>query len=247
MTAGAFPKDQHGFALTGTSTVYGSHLAMFNMAQHRFHVVIRVDLPQSAQDAYASARRTDPKSPVIVVNPESSKMHLQDMLGADGFPAELWQLPDNDFGQKVVLSTGFTAKAAQVLHNRPFDDQEAYPPEPRYLVFGSGGEAHASHYLTHQPDYQLLVQLAATPTGLTGAQLAASTLVDLTSVTEDHEPVQDPLASHLGEELPARIVDSGGAVTLKIGPSRWFDTRELNHEPHGHAATLSEYIALASV
>lgn len=247
MTTSSFPVDQHGFALTGTTTVYGSHLAMFNMAQHRFHVVIRVDLPTTAKDAYTSARQEDPESPIIVLNPKGKEMHLQDMLGPDGFPAELWKLPDNDFGKKEVLAAGFTAKAAQVLHNRPFNDQDAYPPTPRYLVFGSGGEAHASHYMTHQPDYQLLVQLAATPTGLTSAPLASGTWVNLTTLTEDHEPTSDPLASHLGKDLPAQIVGASGAVTLKVGPSRWFDTRELNHEPHDHTATLSQYIAMATV
>lgn len=241
------PTDQHGFVLSGTNTCYGSHLAMFNMAQHRYQVVAEIELPANVKQAYTSARQADPKTPIIVVNPENRKMHLQDMLGPAGFPSELWKLPGNDFGKAVVLAKDFTAKAVTVLHNRAFDDHEAYPPKPRYLVFGSGGEAHASHYLTHEPDYQLLVQLAAVPAGLTAGQLASGVLVDLTTVAEDHEPASDPLEPHRDQELAAEVAGTGGQVTLKIGPTRWFDTHELNHRPDHRSATLTEYIALASV
>ena len=241
------PVDQHGFVLSGTSAVYGSHLAMFNMAQHRYHVVAEIDLPANVKQVYTSARQADPTTPIIVVNPENKKMHLQDMLRPGGFPSELWKLPGNDFGKAVVLAKDFTAKAVSVLHNRAFDDHETYPPKPRYLVFGSGGEAHVSHYMTHESDYQLLVQLAAVPTGLTAAQLGSGVLVDLTTVAEDHKPASDPLAPHRDKELAAEVTGTGAPAVLRIGPTRWFDTRELNHKPHQQSPTLTEYIALAAV
>jgi hypothetical protein len=240
------PVDQHGFVLTGTGAVYGSHLAMFNMAQHRYHVVAEITLPDTVKKAYTAALKKAPATPIIVVNPENKKMHLQDMLGPNGFPSELWQLPGNDFNKKVVLAKDFTAKATKVLHNRAFNDQEQYPSRPRYLVFGSGGEAHASHYMTHQPDYQLLVQLAAVPAGLTTAQLADGILVDLTTIAEDHKPARDPLEPHRNTDVAGKAVE-GALVTMRIGPTRWFDTRELNHQPHHRNATLSEYMSLATV
>jgi hypothetical protein len=240
------PKDQHGFALTGMGTVYGSHLAMFNMVQHRYQVVIEVDLPQKVKATYLSARQADAKAPIIVVNPKGKEMHLQDMLGPNGFSSELWKLPHNDFGQAVVLAKGFTATATTVLHNRAFNDSDEYPAKPRYLAFGSGGEAHVSHYLTRQPDYQLLTQLATVPTGVTAAQLKAGVLVDLTTVTENHKPASDPMEPYRNKELAATVAGTSTAGKLTVGPSRWFDTRDLNHEPDSYSATLlSEYIALA--
>ncbi|NUT98795.1 MAG: hypothetical protein HOY78_43015 [Saccharothrix sp.] len=243
MTA-AVPVDQHGFVLTGKDTVYGSHLAMFNMAQHRYHVVIEVTLPQIAKDAYTAAFGKDP---IIVVNPKGKEMLLHDMLGPAGFPAELWALPGNSFENAKVLAKDFTAKAAKKLYDRAFDDNEAYPAKPRYLLFGSGGQAHISHYMTKQHDYQLLAELAAVPTGVTAAQLAAGLLVDLTGVTENHKPTSDPLEPHRNTELAATAVGPGTQLKLKIGPTRWFDTKELNHKPHHATETFSDYIELAAV
>ncbi|MFI9811894.1 hypothetical protein [Saccharothrix variisporea] len=236
------PVDQHGFVLTGTDTVYGSHLAMFTMPQHRYHVVIEVDLPGDVEEKYIEAQEEDPKSPIIVVNPKGKEMLLHKMLEPAGFPAVLWQLPGQNINKPTELKAGFIAKARTKIYDRAFDNNENYPDKPRYLVFGADGEAHISHYMTKQYDYQLLAQLAAVPTGLTEAQLKAGVLVDLTTVTENHQPTTDPLAPHRNTELAATTVNGGTQVKLKIGPTRWFDTKDLNHKPHHADETFTDYL-----
>lgn len=241
------PKDQHGFALAGATTVYGSHLAMFNMRQHRYHTVIQVALPPKVLEVYANTRKNHPSTPIIVVNSATNMMLLDEMVNGTDFSAELWELPGNDFTKKVVLAKGFTAKAAKVLHHRAFDNKESYPAKARYLVFGTGGETHVSHYMTKEHDYQLLADLVGTPTGLTATQLADGVFVDLSSVSENHSPASDPLKSYRGKELAATTKKDGGRVTLRIGPTHWFDTRYLNEKSHGADATLTEYVALTAV
>lgn len=60
-----------------------------------------------------------------------------------------------------------------------FDRTQPRPAHLRYLVFGTAGEAHLSHYVAKDPDFQHILTLATVPTQLTPGQLGASVLIDL--------------------------------------------------------------------
>jgi hypothetical protein len=45
--------DFHGFIMQGTKTLFLVHLAMFNMANHRYQLVITGDLPPAVMNKYS--------------------------------------------------------------------------------------------------------------------------------------------------------------------------------------------------
>lgn len=253
--------DQHGFVLLGDQTIYGAHLAMFHMPPHQYQVVIRLTLDtddrnHDARQKFLDARRVNPATPFIVVNPENSKMVLAEMLRERRFPAEIWALPGNDFNRKQTLATGLTVTIDQIVHNRKFVPSDPYPRRPRYLVFGHGGNAHLVHCMTKDPDYQLIADLAVPPIGVRPQELGAGLLVELGKIGDDHCPTADPLAAYRGREIDAvEIVDTESGLprqdmrrlSLMIGATRWFDVKYLNMPGGNDAESFSEYLASAAV
>jgi hypothetical protein len=255
---GKVEKDQHGFVLLGEQAIYGAHLAMFHMAAHQYQVIVRMTLGKDDKNAdarqkFVDAQKANPTMPHIVVNPENRKMLLSDMLNRRSFPGEIWALPDNDFDKKNTIASGLTVKIDKILHNRTFDQNESYPDKPRYLVFGSGERAHMAHYMTRDPDYQLVLDLATVPAGLSSSQLASGVLVELLSVPENHRPGGDPLNPFRGREVEAvEIVGEvpqqrGAKIKLTVGDTHWYDVKYLNMRPSKKPESFSGYLKLASV
>lgn len=241
--------DQHGFVLMGRTDVHGAHLAMFNMPEHTFQVVIRLALGadgsgQDARQKYLDALDADPSSPVIVVNPESHKMLLSDMIDRGSFPAEIWQLPDNDFGKRRVVTTGLDVRVQDVLQNRRFDPTETPPDRPRYQLFGTPQEAHLAHYMSWEPDYQLVLD-ATQVHGLSEDELRWGTWVELTGIAEDHSPTSDPMARYRNRPIEAVAIERGSPVSVTVGATRWFDTKYLNMPSHG-VQSIAELAASAA-
>lgn len=52
--------DFHGFILRGIDQLFLVHLAMFNMEDHRFQLVITGDIPSDVMEQYVKARKEDP-------------------------------------------------------------------------------------------------------------------------------------------------------------------------------------------
>ncbi|GGP78848.1 hypothetical protein [Saccharothrix coeruleofusca] len=241
--------DQHGFVLMGRTDVHGAHLAMFNMPEHTYQVILRLVLGldgngQDAREKYLDALAEDPSSPVIVVNPESHKMLLPDLIDQGSFPAEIWQLPGNDFGKRRVVATGLDVWIEAVLQNRKFDPTETPPARPRYQLFGTSQESHMAHYMTWQPDYQLVLDVTGVQ-GLSDYELRWGTWVELTRIAENHSPTSDPMAPHRYRSIDAVTVEGGRPVSITVEATRWFDTKYLNMPAHS-AQSFTELAAPAA-
>lgn len=53
--------DMHGFVMQGTDKLYLVHLPMFNMANHRYQLIITGDIPAAKMDEYRKARAALPQ------------------------------------------------------------------------------------------------------------------------------------------------------------------------------------------
>lgn len=235
--------DQHAFMLVGDQVVYGDHQAMFHEPPHQYQVLIRVTLGKDkdgkdAREQYVKARIEYPTMPYVVVNPEKKLMRLSEMIEKGGFPGEIWGVPFNDFEKKWVLAAGLNVKIDRILHNRKFNSSDSELGKPRYLLFGSSARAHMTHYMTRDPDYQLLLDVDSVSSQLSADQLAAGVLIDLEDVEENHKPPSDPLHQYQGKNINASVVANGTKITLKIGATHWFDTTLLNMRPHQYAGTV---------
>ncbi|GAA3463135.1 hypothetical protein ACFFSW_02115 [Saccharothrix longispora] len=233
--------DIHGFVLMGDRLVYGGHLAMFTMAAHRYQVVATFGFGADVKKAYVDAQQAAPTATFVVVNDE--RLLLQEMVADRRFTGTILKVVDNDLGHPTTIVTGVPVEITTVLHNRPFRDADEYPPEPRYLLFAHGSEAHVTHYMTKKPDYQLLADVRVVESDLTSAELEAGVLVDLQDVEEDHSPTTTPIPP--GTTVRA-LGAQGKKATLEITSTRWFDTEELNG-PTNYSVRLLAALDAASV
>lgn len=215
--------DIHGFVLLGEQVVYGGHLAMFTMAAHRYQVVASFGFAPDALKTYTAAKKATPSATYVVVNKE--KLLLPKMLADRKFAGSILKVVGNDLAHAETIVPDTQVDITAVLYDRPFQDSDAYPPKPTYLVFGTGPETHATHYMTKSPDYQLLVDVSLADSELTAAELAAGVLVELQDVQENHTPTTTPIP-------PGKVVRAlsaqGKKVTLTVTDTQWFDTKELN-------------------
>jgi hypothetical protein len=75
----------HGFVMQGTSSVYLVHLPMFNMADHRYQLIITGDLPADVLHKYITARKEHPKQFFTLGNAKPGI--LMDMIELGKFEA----------------------------------------------------------------------------------------------------------------------------------------------------------------
>ena len=75
----------HGFIVQGTDSVYFTHLPMYNMADHRYQLIITGDLPEDVMKKYVAEREARPGQYFTLAN--ASKAVLEDMISAGEFDA----------------------------------------------------------------------------------------------------------------------------------------------------------------
>jgi hypothetical protein len=77
--------DLHGFVMQGTKKLFLVHLPMFNMANHRYQLIITGDLPTNVMSKYQQARLDFPDQYFTLGN--ASKLTLDEMLKNKKFDA----------------------------------------------------------------------------------------------------------------------------------------------------------------
>ena len=116
------------------------------------------------------------------------------------------------------------------------------PTISRYLLFGRDGEAHLSHYIARDPDFQHIVTLGSAPAWLSPDQLAASAAISLADVPSLPRPLRRPPE---GEELSgafSRVARMPGPrCDLNGASSVWFGAGDLlnQKDPCPNAASRS--------
>ena len=125
-----------------------------------------------------------------------------------------------------------TVTVDDVVHYRHFRTGAVRGPRLRYLLFGSGDEAHLAHVIEVEPDFQHLVSLAP-PAGLAEVELRAGIEVEFDGTDGSVTPCSSPLlpGTHvvLYDGDPARPLE----LTIASDGERWFSTGNLlnRHDP----------------
>ncbi|WP_371501799.1 hypothetical protein OG871_32920 [Kitasatospora sp. NBC_00374] len=224
----------HSFILSGRDAIFGYHLAMFGMAEHRYQVVLKYDLPTDIADIYLKDRADHPASWHAVRN-------TQDMLLppiGDGsvteYPARLDRVTQTGNGEDRVwepISGGFTARIERVLTFRRFSD-EPFPAHLTYLLYGHGEEAHIAHRLVQRPHFEQIFTLRRVPDGVTQDDLANAFEVTIPAVPDnghDGAPwTTRPLPESGYEALLHRGRAAAVPITLSLGDERWWNITTLN-------------------
>ncbi|TFK69899.1 PLP-dependent transferase [Pluteus cervinus] len=222
----------HGFVLQGTDKLYGTHLPMFNMADHRYQLIITGDLPADIMKKYVAARAANPGQFFTLGNVKPAK--LLDMVNAGEFEAVIDKgLPPDD-GSHFL--SDFKLTNVRVIKNAPLDSKylTTYPTKgiPFYL-YGTQTQHHIDHILLASPNIQLTsdrVQLKLTRDGVpidiyseqfrAGVEIQHGPLV--VHLVDYHENTMQPFPSN-GQIAEAKSFffkaneEYNVAVTVRLG------------------------------
>lgn len=145
----------HGFIMQGTvqNSVYLTHLPMFNMADHRYQLIITGDLPQDVMDAYVAGRQAHPGQYFTLAN--ATKAVLEDMISVGEFDAVIdIGMPPSDgshFIKDFKLTNIRIVKMAR-LNNKYLS---SYPTDSMPFYIYGGEQLHIDHALLASPSIQL--------------------------------------------------------------------------------------------
>ncbi|WP_298838021.1 hypothetical protein [uncultured Roseobacter sp.] len=159
---------QHALILVGYDTIYGVHMTQYHHEEHKYQMILELDLPEPAKTRYRKMRETWPEMPLVLCNDVKDPLMVPDLGGgtrpdfsANFFPGlfPLDQLkPEEEESMhffpwsadimKPVMDAPFKVKVKRVVLFRPFNHQEILPKYANYIIWGSDTEAHMTHWQT---------------------------------------------------------------------------------------------------
>jgi hypothetical protein len=219
----------HNFFMFGSNTLYLEHMPMFTEEKHMYQVILRAELPADVMQGYR-ARQGSGRTPWNLVNsaqlytlPQVKAGTLRSFL-VDVF-ADYSNAKAAPAGQPFARNVPLTVR--EVVHFRHFDFNIPRPQHPTYLLFGRGGEAHLSHYIARDPDFQHIMTLKSAPAWLSADQLAACVEICLTDVPGTPVPCASPLLEKSYRVLFQGRSDARATLDLSGASSHWFSTGNL--------------------
>jgi hypothetical protein len=219
----------HNFFMFGRKLLYVEHMPMFTVEKHMYQVILRVDLPDAVMRGYR-ARQGPHRTPWNLVN--SAKLYTLPQVKAGtlkSFLVDVYADYSNadaaPVGEPFAKDVPLTVR--EVVHFRHWDFNIPRPQHPTYLLFGRGGEAHISHYIARDPDFQHIMTLKSAPAWLSADQLAAGVQVCLTDVPSTPVPCASPLRAKSYRVLFQGRPDARATLDLKGASSIWFSTGNL--------------------
>jgi hypothetical protein len=222
------PPGIHNYFMFGSKTLYVEHMPMFTEEKHMYQVILRVALPDAVMRAYR-ARQGPHRPPWNLVN---NKRYTLPQLKAGtltSIPVDVYADYSNADAAPVgdPVASNVPLKVLEIVHFRHFDFNIPRPQHLTYLLFGRGGEAHLSHYIARDPDFQHIVTLKSVPRWLSSDQLAAGVSICLTDAQSQPSPGASPLQKKSYQVLFQGRTDAKATLDLNGASSIWFSTGNL--------------------
>lgn len=146
--------DIHGFVMQGTDKLFLVHLPMFNMANHRYQLVITGDLNEEDMSKYVSERNANPGQLFTLSNVD--KEVLTKLLEQGSFNANVDKGP---IGSSERLLSNVPLSNIKVLISRQLNTARldmTYPANTvPFFLYGTGNQLHIEHALLATPNIQL--------------------------------------------------------------------------------------------
>ncbi|UQC81238.1 uncharacterized protein CLUP02_06724 [Colletotrichum lupini] len=184
--------DFHGFVVQGLEKLYFTHIAMFNMANHRKQLIITADLPANVQARYKEERSKSPGQFYTIANMEKEMLEnlLDGLLNPDTASKLKFRLDKGiPAGNTPPLEEGFALSNVRVVVDESMafaalDDE--YPAKMPFYLYGSKSEVHLDHVLKTAPNAQISADLVKTnlTEHLTDEQLKQGVVIVLDDVFE---------------------------------------------------------------
>jgi hypothetical protein len=224
------PPGVHNFFMFGSKTLYIEHMPMFTEEKHMYQVILRADLPDTVMRGYRARQGGAHRTPWNLVN--SAKLYTLPQvkagtlstIGVDVY-ADYSNADAAPTGSPFATDVPLTVR--EVVHFRHWDFNIPRPQNLTYLLFGRGGEAHLSHYIARDPDFQHIVTLRSAPAWLSADQLAAGAEICFSGVPSLPLACADPLRKGSHRVLFQGRTDAPATLDLTGASSVWFSTGNL--------------------
>lgn len=219
--------DQHGFVMAGFQALYLCHLPMFSMQNHMYQAIFKASIPEPAMQEYVSDRQQHSNEAYILGNVATDLMTIPQLVTGTtvSFIADIFRGLPGDPNKDIPLIHNVRVDIQRTVYFRHFDYSMDHPRYLTYVLFGTGNEAHMTHFLTKEPDFDHVMDLAEVPDWLPPQQLESGVHVNIVSllgiVPYCSNPLTDPIyqVQYEGQE---------SFYTIKTGTSYWFDPTSLN-------------------
>ena len=178
----------HNMLAIGQTTMYLSHLPMFNQLNpkrtdystpHRFQVILEASLTASSgnpQKVYFEDRRSHPEVRMYTLRPEP--FVLATLFVPDPKSSPLKSFPGQGVFRGHLERTGnvrilsnVTVTVQRVIYAHQFDVKEKRAEQLDYIVFGNGNELFAAHLITAPPDFDQILPVKITGRTFTAEEL----------------------------------------------------------------------------
>lgn len=174
--------DIHGFVVQGYDKIFAVHIPMFQMANHRWQLVISAEFPDDILDKYRKLRDDNPDKFYTIANLVPA--YLEDLTSPSHAEAE-WRMDEGIPSDPEHIPPLFTFKLKNVKvvvkESMSYAALEtAYPDKMPFYLYGAGGEVHIDHLLRTAPNAQISgdkIKLDLGETKLTDEQLGGGELV----------------------------------------------------------------------
>lgn len=218
----------HGFFMFGTEVLFASHMPMFTMERHMYQVELRVSLPDEVMDAYRAGVRTAPTA-WNFTNGDTDKLTLPQIKngGLSSYSVDVYRDYAGSAPVGEPVASGVRLTVEEVVHFRHFQFDIPRPEHLTYLLFGRSGEAHLSHYVSRDPDFQHIVTLRSAPAWISSEQLAAGVTISLADIPSLPVPCADPLTAERYPVLVEGRRDAPTTLDLTEAATIWFSTGNL--------------------
>ncbi|NNA66024.1 hypothetical protein [Pseudomonas gessardii] len=222
----------HGMFMVGSQTLFLVHMPMFTTEKHRYQIVLQASLPADVMAKYQALRAANPNKPYNLINVDNDTFTLPQLKAGEvtAFKATIFDGYSNDGGGTPgpVLFDNVPVTVEAVVIYRPFNLGIERPKQLVYTLFGRGNEAHLTHYIAQDPDFQEIITLPGPPAPFSAAQLVST--VDLNFTTVQSLPIvcQSPLKPGVYPTLLEGRADA--PVALDLGPAAqrvWYSTGNL--------------------
>jgi hypothetical protein len=220
----------HNFFMFGSKTLYVEHMPMFTEEKHMYQVILRVELPDAIMRGYRARQAGPRRTPWNLVNSASLYTLPQIKAGTlRSIQVDVYEDYSNADAAPVgsPFATDVPLEVREVLHFRHWDFNIPRPQHLTYLLFGRGGEAHLSHYIARDPDFQHIVTLRSAPAWLSRDQLAAGVEICLPDVPSAPVSCSSPLRDKSYRVLFQGRQDAMVTLNLTGASSIWYSTGNL--------------------
>jgi hypothetical protein len=220
----------HGMFLLGSDTVFLCHMPMFTMARHMYQVILRVTLDPDIMSRYQALHAANPGIPYNLANADPFTLTSIKTGQITQYSATLYDGYSGDSPGPVLFGTDtqpFQVTIDAIVHYRHFDFAQPHAEEMMYILYGFGNEAHLSHYIARETDFQHELSLPSVPQWLSSEQLAGGVEVNVVDMPSLPTPCENPLANDSYDVLFQGRPDA--RVPLQVGANAtvWFSTGNL--------------------